>query len=1210
MLLALLPLAGRAATAVTFPVDLSDGWSIKFGTTGQAFSYYTGGNVMPAVSLVKEGYEAIEYDADDPKFEVAWKDKEGNPVTSITTVGEYFVTVTKDASNTFDDLATPTRKFTVLIANNTPTTDPEIIEPVSPATYLNWDESGTQLLKTSAVLTFGTALYKVTTDATAPTATSEGWYAAASLPKVTDAGTFYLWYRADADANGNYKAINPTAVGHVTINGIVIPTTGFTAPTVLTDNDIDFDNASHALVNPGECGSTYGTLYYSYKVGTGAYSEWSTTVPSAKDAGTYSIKWKVEGKGQYNGQESTADIEATISPVASEITFVAANGATGLKYDATEQPLLASAATATLGATPTYKVKYSATDLGDDWTSVTTETPYETSGLVKGKNAGFYRIEALVANGGNYTGTTSKIITVQIEKRTLYVTTKAETKAYGAPDPTFTIAEYRGFQGNDWYENDGTKVKAAGFVAPTVTREIPASGKAHQNVGIYKISASAGAADNYVFDFTEATGKSVFNNLTITKKALNTTDFNFELVTTAQVYDGTAKTPDINTHAYVKYDGTHAVDVANLATDDAILDSPADYAYTYQNNVNAGDDAAQVIITGQNNFEGSIVLTFDIAKADIYVLPLAAEKNYGANDPAAAATKYTGTADPTKYQYKLVNASNAEVEGAVLNGVVELQREAGEAVSTYKIYFKSYTPDANVADNYDVKNTAVLATETTANRTALFTINKASDGLKLKFKSDVAHTKVYGDGTPKWTIDDLEPVAENPGFVGGDTWETVKPTLSTPVFTLADENVSYANNQVTVSNLASTNYPTVTVEPLAFTIYKRPIAITVVAQTQDYGATPDQDAAGTAGKWSVVDANSYKNVTNAYGEAIPAASQVGDALVGTDAASVLGIELYLENDPYSYTPGTTHEKVIMARIKAENSNYELNDKCTWGNLTINPVTSFILSFTDENLATKIATEAAAGTEKPIMFGPKTLNAKEWYAMVLPFNTTPAELVQELGEYVVVNKLSSSKLGSEGEAVINFSMEWDEIKAGEPFVIKASKEVDLTGKDFTARKIFSDFKEKTTDKATFKGNYESGKMVWLNHDLDGNEAADKHYRWLSHTGAAKYKVDADGNIVPNGTYTGSGANNWKTAESAPHYLAPMEAYLELTSDVAYARIFVEDFENGVTAIKSLSADEVNGLKISEGWYTIDGIRLQGAPTEKGIYINNGKKVVVK
>jgi hypothetical protein len=32
--------------------------------------------------------------------------------------------------------------------------------------------------------------------------------------------------------------------------------------------------------------------------------------------------------------------------------------------------------------------------------------------------------------------------------------------------------------------------------------------------------------------------------------------------------------------------------------------------------------------------------------------------------------------------------------------------------------------------------------------------------------------------------------------------------------------------------------------------------------------------------------------------------------------------------------------------------------------------------------------------------------------------------------------------------------------------------------------------------------------------------------------------------------------------------------------------------------------------AEGWYTVNGIKLQSAPTEKGVYINNGKKVVVK
>ena len=32
--------------------------------------------------------------------------------------------------------------------------------------------------------------------------------------------------------------------------------------------------------------------------------------------------------------------------------------------------------------------------------------------------------------------------------------------------------------------------------------------------------------------------------------------------------------------------------------------------------------------------------------------------------------------------------------------------------------------------------------------------------------------------------------------------------------------------------------------------------------------------------------------------------------------------------------------------------------------------------------------------------------------------------------------------------------------------------------------------------------------------------------------------------------------------------------------------------------------------SESWYTLDGVRLSGKPSSKGIYINNGKMVVIK
>ena len=35
--------------------------------------------------------------------------------------------------------------------------------------------------------------------------------------------------------------------------------------------------------------------------------------------------------------------------------------------------------------------------------------------------------------------------------------------------------------------------------------------------------------------------------------------------------------------------------------------------------------------------------------------------------------------------------------------------------------------------------------------------------------------------------------------------------------------------------------------------------------------------------------------------------------------------------------------------------------------------------------------------------------------------------------------------------------------------------------------------------------------------------------------------------------------------------------------------------------------VNG---SDAWYTIDGRKLDGKPTQRGIYINNGKKTIIK
>ena len=48
----------------------------------------------------------------------------------------------------------------------------------------------------------------------------------------------------------------------------------------------------------------------------------------------------------------------------------------------------------------------------------------------------------------------------------------------------------------------------------------------------------------------------------------------------------------------------------------------------------------------------------------------------------------------------------------------------------------------------------------------------------------------------------------------------------------------------------------------------------------------------------------------------------------------------------------------------------------------------------------------------------------------------------------------------------------------------------------------------------------------------------------------------------------------------------------------------------TAIGTLDTTTGEVSFDSEAWYSLDGVRLSGKPSSKGIYINNGKKVVIK
>ena len=69
--------------------------------------------------------------------------------------------------------------------------------------------------------------------------------------------------------------------------------------------------------------------------------------------------------------------------------------------------------------------------------------------------------------------------------------------------------------------------------------------------------------------------------------------------------------------------------------------------------------------------------------------------------------------------------------------------------------------------------------------------------------------------------------------------------------------------------------------------------------------------------------------------------------------------------------------------------------------------------------------------------------------------------------------------------------------------------------------------------------------------------------------------------------------------------PFEAYLTATGSEASNRV-ISVFENTTGIINIPMRQDMN----HDVWYTIDGRKLQKVPAADGVYIKNGKKIVVK
>ena len=137
----------------------------------------------------------------------------------------------------------------------------------------------------------------------------------------------------------------------------------------------------------------------------------------------------------------------------------------------------------------------------------------------------------------------------------------------------------------------------------------------------------------------------------------------------------------------------------------------------------------------------------------------------------------------------------------------------------------------------------------------------------------------------------------------------------------------------------------------------------------------------------------------------------------------------------------------------------------------------------------------------------------------------------------------------------------------------------------------------------------------NVTIDGRDAAIARMTQTSTDGRVKFvgqwsSFDITDANIHEILYFGSG-NKMGYAQS-PRTLKTLRAHLwvepkEGGSAPAVNTIDIDFGDGDYTSIAVADADRADR---QSSWYTLDGRRLQAAPTQKGVYIKNGKTIVIK
>lgn len=193
---------------------------------------------------------------------------------------------------------------------------------------------------------------------------------------------------------------------------------------------------------------------------------------------------------------------------------------------------------------------------------------------------------------------------------------------------------------------------------------------------------------------------------------------------------------------------------------------------------------------------------------------------------------------------------------------------------------------------------------------------------------------------------------------------------------------------------------------------------------------------------------------------------------------------------------------------------------------------------------------------------RTIQGGVWNTLCLPFNAGKNTIAQATGNAVEDVSLRTFSGFSNNE--LTFA-EKDTITAGTPFLIKVTKT--------------------------------SANPVFTLASLKGDATA----KTVTYNGASMAGTLAPTNIGTTGLFLTAGGE-LKRAASGSTTLKGLRAYFTVPAGTLQARLMLDD---GATVIDMVEAVAADGR-----WYAPDGRRYNTQPTRQGIYIKDGKKIIIR